>query len=362
MTKRVVNFNAGPATLPLAALERAQTELLDYDGTGMSILEHSHRGKDYEALHNHTIGLLRELLAVPDDYEVMFMQGGATAQFAYLPMNLLADGQTADYVLTGSWSKKALSEGKFFGQLNVAADTEQDGKFERIPAQSELKLDPNARYVHVTSNNTIMGTQYFTFPETGDVPLVADMSSDILWRPIDVSKFGLIYAGAQKNIGPAGITLVIARKSLIEGGNTNIPKVFRYGEVAKANSLLNTIPTFGVYLIRNVLELIRDKGGLAAMEKHNQDKAKVLYDAIDSSDFYRCPINKDDRSVMNPVFRLPSEDLEKKMVADAKEAGFVGIKGHRSVGGIRVSIYNAQTIEGVSAFADFMQKFATANG
>ena len=211
------------------------------------------------------------------------------------------------------------------------------------------------------SNDTIMGTQYMNFPDTGDVPLVADMSSDILWRPTDVSKFGMIYAGAQKNIGPAGITLVIARKDLIESGNTNIPKVFRYQEVAKANSLLNTIPTFGVYLIRNVLELIKDKGGLEAMEKHNREKAGLLYEAIDADDFYRCPVNEADRSLMNPVFRLPSEELEKKMVADAKDAGFVGIKGHRSVGGIRVSIYNAQTVEGVAKFTEFMKDFAAKN-
>lgn len=362
MAKNVVNFNAGPATLPRPALERAQAELLDFDGTGISILEHSHRGNDYEALHDHTISLLRKLLEIPDDYEVLFMQGGATAQFAFLPMNLLREGESADYVLTGSWAKKAVSEGKHYGTLRVAATTEDGGSFKRIPKQSELELDPKARYVHITTNNTIMGTQWHWLPETNGVPLVADMSSDILSTPIDVSKFSLIYAGAQKNIGPSGVTIVIAKKSFLEGANTNIAKVFQYAEVAKANSLLNTIPTFAIYLIRNVLEHIEKNGGIAGMKKHNEEKAALLYDAMDANPaYFSSPVATEDRSLMNPVLRLPNEDLEAKMIAEAKDAGFIGIKGHRSVGGLRVSMYNAMTREGVARFVDWMKAFAAAN-
>ncbi len=362
MSKNVVNFNAGPATLPRPALERAQSELLDFDGTGISVLEHSHRGKDYEALHDHTIALLRKLMGISDDYEVLFMQGGATGQFAFLPMNVLRPGESADYVLTGSWSKKAVSEGKHYGTLRVAATTEDGGSFKRIPEQEELDLDPKARYVHITTNNTIMGTQWHWLPETAGVPLVADMSSDILSTPIDVSKFDLIYAGAQKNIGPSGITIVIVKKSFLEGANTNMAKVFQYAEVAKANSLLNTIPTFAVYLIRNVLEYLDERGGVPAMEKHNREKAQLLYDAIDGNPaYFTCPVAKEDRSLMNPVFRLPNEELEAAMVTEAKDAGFIGIKGHRSVGGLRVSMYNAMTREGVASFVDWMKTFAESH-
>lgn len=362
MAKDVVNFNAGPAMLPRPALERARAELLDFDGTGISVLEHSHRGKEYEALHNHTISLLRKLLGISDDYEVLFMQGGATAQFALLPMNVLREGESADYVLTGSWSKKAVSEGKPYGQLRVAATTEENGSFKRIPGQKELDLDPKARYCHITTNNTIMGTQWHWLPDTEGVPLVADMSSDILSRPLDVSKFDLIYAGAQKNIGPSGIVIVIVKKSFLDGANTNLAKVFQYTELAKANSLLNTIPTFAVYLIRNVLEHIEQSGGLSAMAQHNQAKAARLYDAIDENPtYFSCPVAKEDRSLMNPVLRLPNADLEAKMVAAAQEAGFIGIKGHRSVGGLRVSMYNAMTQEGVARFVDWMKAFAAEN-
>ena len=362
MSKNVVNFNAGPATLPRPALERAQAEFLDFAGTGISVLEHSHRGKDYEALHDHTIDLLRKLMGIGDDHHVLFMQGGATAQFAFLPMNVLRPGESADYVLTGSWSKKAVSEGKPYGTMRVAATTEEDGSFKRIPKQDEIDLDPGARYVHITTNNTIMGTQWHWLPETGGLPLVADMSSDILSTPIDVSRFDLIYAGAQKNIGPAGITIVIVKKSFLEGANTNIAKVFQYTEIAKANSLLNTIPTFGVYLIRNVLEYLDERGGVPAMAEHNRTKAALLYDAIDENPaYFTCPVAREDRSRMNPVFRLPSEELEAKMIREAKDAGFIGIKGHRSVGGLRVSMYNAMTREGVERFVDWMKTFAASN-
>jgi phosphoserine aminotransferase len=364
MSNRVINFNAGPAGLPLEALERAQRELLDFEGTGMSILEHSHRGRDYERVHNEAISLLRELLAIPDDYYVLLMQGGASAQFAFVPMNLLPAGKSADYVLTGTWAKKAFAEAKLLGKVRKAADVEEaDGTCKRVPKPSELSLDPDAAYVHLCSNNTIMGTQFHAFPDTGSVPLFADMSSDILWKPLDVSKFGLIYAGAQKNIGPSGVTLVIARKSLVDAGREDIPKIFRYKEIAKENSLLNTAPTFSIYLMRNVLSIVKAQGGLAAMEKRNREKAALVYGLVDENpDFFRSAVEKESRSVMNPVFRLPSEALDAKMVEEAKKAGFVGIKGHRLVGGIRISQYNAVLPEQVAKFVDWARGFARQNG
>jgi phosphoserine aminotransferase len=363
MTKRVINFNAGPAGLPLAALEKAQRELLDFQGTGMSIIEHSHRGKDYEAVHDEAIALMKELLAIPADYEVLYLQGGASQQFAVVPMNLLPAGKSADYVLTGTWAEKAYQEAQLIGTVRVAATTEDNKQYRRVPKQSELQLDPNAAYVHMTSNNTIFGTQFHAFPDVGKVPLVCDMSSDILWRPTDVSKFGLIYAGAQKNIGPSGVVVVIVRKDLIEGGRKDIPKIFRYSTQAKEKSLYNTAPTFSIYLVRNVLQVVKEMGGLPAMEKQNLEKGRVLYDAIDSrSDFYKCPVEKDSRSVMNVVFRLPTEALEEQFVKDAKSAGMVGLKGHRSVGGIRVSQYNAVTLDQVKTLVSFMDAFAKKNG
>ncbi len=355
---RVKNFNAGPAALPLPALERAQRELLDFDHTGMSIMEHSHRGKAYEGVHNEAIALLRELLGVPDTHHVLLLQGGASQQFAMIPMNLLGQGQTADYVLTGAWSKKAIGEAKTVGATRIAMSTEADGKYRRVPKSSELKLDPSAAYLHLTSNETIDGVQFQDFPRTGAVPLVADMSSDLLWRPIDVSNFGLIYAGAQKNIGPSGLTLVIVRKDLVEKGRTDIPKIFRYSTHAAENSLYNTPPTFSIYLVRNVLDLVKKGGGLAAVERRNRDKGDLLYAAIDARpDFYRCPVERDSRSYMNVVFNLPTAELEAEFVASASKAGFVGLKGHRSVGGIRASIYNAVELEWVRALVDFMNHF-----
>lgn len=364
MSNRVINFNAGPAGLPLAALERAQKEFLDFEGTGMSIMEHSHRGKDYEKVHNEAIALLTDLLAIPADYQVLLMQGGASAQFALIPMNLLPAGKSADYVNTGTWAKKAFSEAKIVGKARLAGNVEEaDGTCKRIPKASELDWDANAAYAHICSNNTIMGTQFQEFPDTGAVPLICDMSSDILWKPIDVSKFGMIYAGAQKNIGPSGVTLVIAKKSLIEGGREDIPKIFRYKEHAKENSLLNTAPTFAIYMMRNVLQIVKEQGGLAAMEKRNREKGALIYGMIDENpDFFRGPVEKESRSFMNPVFRLPTEALEGKMVSDAQKAGFVGIKGHRSVGGIRISQYNAVTPDQVAKFVEFAKGFAKANG
>jgi phosphoserine aminotransferase len=359
---RVVNFNAGPAALPLSALELAKEELLDFEGTGMSILEHSHRAASYAKVHEETKSLLTELLGVPDTHQILFMQGGASAQFALVPMNLLA-GKSGDYVNTGTWSEKAFKEAKIVGQAREAGTGKVGEKFTRVPTQGDLQLADDAAYVHITTNNTIMGTQYHYVPETGGVPLIADMSSDILWKPVDVSKYGLIYAGAQKNIGPAGITIVIIRKDLLERVPTTLPNIFRYTTVAANDSLHNTIPVFPVYMVRNVLRWVKAQGGAKAMEARNREKAGVLYGAIEANpDFFRSPVEKDSRSFMNPVFRLPTEDLEKQFIAEAAKAGFVGIKGHRSVGGIRASIYNATELESVASFVSFMKDFASKNG
>jgi phosphoserine aminotransferase len=360
---RAHNFNAGPAGLPLAALERAQRELLDFEETGMSIMEHSHRGKAYEKVHFEAVSLIRELLGVPDSYHVLFLQGGASQQFAMVPMNLLGKDQSADYVITGAWSEKALKEASLLGKARVAATTAVDKKYARVPKASELDLDPSAAYVHLTSNNTIFGTQFHEYPDTGKAPLVADMSSDILWRKIDVSKFGLIYAGAQKNIGPSGVTLVILRKDLCEAGRTDIPTIFRYKTHADADSLYNTPPTFGIYLMRNVLAHLKEGGGLEAVEAANRKKGEVLYGALDElSSFYRAPVEKESRSLMNVVFRLPTEELEAKFVAEATKKQMVGLKGHRSVGGIRASTYNAVSLASIEALVQFMRDFAKQNG
>jgi len=360
---RVINFSAGPATLPLPALEYAHNEFLDHEGTGMSLIEHSHRGAAYAKVHEEAKALLRELLDVPESHAVLFMQGGATGQFALAPMNLRGEGQSADYINTGAWSDKAMAEALVTGKAREAGTGKADGKYTRVPKQSELELDPNAAYVHFTSNNTIMGTQFHEYPDSGDVPLVADMSSDILWRPIDVSKFGLIYAGAQKNLGPAGITILILREDLAERSPSTLPKILRYKTILGGDSLQNTIPTFPVYMVRNVLRWMRDLGGAPAMEQRNREKAGYIYTMIDENPtFFHCPVETDSRSMMNPVFRLPTEDLEKKFIADAAEAGMVGIKGHRSVGGIRTSIYNAMEPSDVQKFVDFAKAFAKANG
>jgi phosphoserine aminotransferase len=361
---RVINFNPGPAALPLSALERARDELLDFQGSGMSIMEHSHRGAVYEAVHNEAIALLRELLGVPDSHYVLFMQGGGHLQFAQVPMNFLPPGQTADYIITGHWSKVALEEAQNIGKVRVAATTEENKRFNRVPKPAEIKLDPAAAYVHLTSNNTLYGTQWHSFPDTGKVPLVADMSSDILWNKLDVSKFGLIYAGAQKNMGPSGVTAVLARKDLVDGGERkDVPKILRYSTFAKNNSLYNTPPTFGIYLMRNVLLWVKGIGGLEAMGRRNLEKGKILYDALDRmAAFYKAPVEKESRSYMNVVFRLPTEALDEKFVNEAKKAGMVGLKGHRSAGGIRASTYNAVSPEDVRTLVSFMDGFAKANG
>jgi phosphoserine aminotransferase len=361
---RAINFNAGPAGLPLPALERARDELIDYQGSGMSIMEHSHRGKEYEAVHDEAIALLTRLLGIPDSHQVLFLQGGASQQFAMLPMNFLPKGGSADYILTGTWSEKALDEAKLVGTPRVAGTSiGPDKRYTRIPRQAELELDPKAGYVHITSNNTIFGTQWHAFPEVGPVPLVADMSSDFLWRPTDVPRFASIYAGAQKNLGPSGVTVVVIRKDFMATGRKDIPKIFRYTTFAENNSLYNTPPTFAIYLMRNVLAWIDQQGGLVAMERRNNEKAEILYGALDRlSGFYRAPVEKAARSTMNIVFRLPTEELDDKFVAEAKKQRMVGLKGHRSAGGIRVSAYNAVSPENIRTLVSFMESFAKANG
>ena len=361
---RAINFNAGPAGLPLPALERARDEFVDFKGSGMSILEHSHRGKEYEGVHDEAIALLTRLLGIPETHQVLFLQGGASLQFAMVPMNFLPKDGSADYVLTGTWSEKALDEAKLVGTPRVAATTlNPDKRYTRIPRQAELQLDPKAAYVHITSNNTIFGTQWHAWPEVGTVPMVADMSSDFLWRPTDVSRFGLVYAGAQKNLGPSGVTVVVIRKDFMSRGRKDIPKILRYTTFAENNSLYNTPPTFGIYLMRNVLAWIEEQGGLVAMERRNNEKAQILYGALDRmSGFYRAPVEKAARSTMNIVFRLPSEELDERFVAEAKKQRMVGLKGHRSAGGIRVSAYNAVSPENIRTLVSFMESFAKANG
>jgi phosphoserine aminotransferase len=369
---RKINFNAGPAALPLPALERARDEFLDFAGSGMSVMEHSHRGKEYEAVHDEAIALVRELLGVPASYDVLLLQGGATALFAQIPMNLLEKGATAQYLVTGAWGEKALGEAKLVSAMSGASVAVQslgvgEGKeksYTRVPAPSGVKVDPGSAYLHITSNETIHGVEYNVdpsraFPATGTVPLIADMSSDFLWRPFDVTKFGLVYAGAQKNIGPSGVVVVVVSKELVEKGRKDIPKIFQFRTHAENKSLYNTPPTFGVYMVRNVLSWLKGQGGLAGMEKVNRKKAARLYGVIDgNAEFFRSPVERESRSVMNVVFRLPTPEHEERFIAEAKKRGMIGLKGHRSVGGIRVSIYNAVPYEWVETLATFMEAFA----
>jgi phosphoserine aminotransferase len=361
---RVINFNAGPTGLPLPALERARNELLEFGNSGMSIMEHSHRGKDYEAVHNETVTLLRELLNIPESHYILFMQGGAHLQFCTIPMNFMPAGRSADYVLTGHWSKVAYEEACALGKPRLACTTEVEKKFTRIPKPSELKISPEATYAHITTNNTIFGTQWKSLPDTGTVPLIADMSSDFLSKRFDVSKVALAYAGAQKNIGPAGVVVVLASKELVDKHERpDLPKTLKYSTYAKNNSLFNTPPTFAIYMVRNVLAWVKSVGGLTQIEKWNEEKGQILYGALDKmSGFYKAPVEKESRSLMNVVFRLPSEALEEKFVAEAKKANMVGLKGHRSVGGIRASTYNAVSVENVKTLVSFMESFAKANG
>ncbi len=356
---RVINFSPGPATLPLSVLEEIRDELVDYRGSGISMLEHSHRGKEYTAVHEETTALLRELLAVPESHDILYMQGGASGQFAFVPMNFL-QGKTADYVDTGAWSKRAFAAAESYGTPRWAGRGTEGNTYVRVPPS--LDLSPDARYVHITSNATITGVQFQSFPETS-APLVADMSSDILWRPIDVSRFGLIYAGAQKNLGPAGVTVVIIRKEWMEQGAKDLPQFFRYDFISSKSSTHNTPPTFPIYVVGKVLKWVKANGGAAGMEQRNRQKAQALYGLIDSHpDFFRCPVEKGSRSCMNVVFRLPTEELEAQLVQVAAAEGMVNIKGHRSVGGIRVSLYNAvepaHVEKLVALMADFASKYA----
>ena len=359
---RAYNFFAGPAVLPLPALERAQKELVDWAGTGTSVLETSHRSKEYEAVHNEAIALIKDFLGLDEHFHVLFLQGGATLQFAMLPMNLLGKDQSADYIHTGHWAKKAMADAKFFGTVKVAYDG-SPAKFTHIPTQAELTLDPAARYVHVTSNNTIEGTQYHTFPNAGKVPLACDMSSDFLWRAFDPKPFGLIYAGAQKNLGPAGVTVVIIRDDVLAACKAENPTLLKYATHAENNSLYNTPPCFAIYMVRNVLAYMKELGGLARIEQLNRKKAGMIYETIDARpDFFRAPVEKASRSMMNIVFRLPSEELEAKFVAEGKTRRMLGLKGHRSVGGIRISTYNSCPLEAVEGVVALMRDFAKANG
>ena len=362
MTERVYNFYPGPATLPLEVLEEAQKELLNFHNTGMSVLEISHRGKDYEEVHNETENLFKELLNAPDDYRVLFMGGGASTQFALVALNYLTQGTEADYIVTGSFAQKAQEEAARIGKVNIAATTKETN-FDRLPDKDGIKLSKAPVYIHMTSNNTIYGTQWQDMPVFEGVPLIADMSSDILSRPFDVSKFGLIYAGAQKNLGPAGVTVVLISPEMLAKANKELPVIFQYGTFAKNNSLYNTPPAFAVYLINLVLKWIKRNGGLNAMAERNREKAGYIYDVIDNSDgFYRGHARKESRSLMNVTFRLPNEELESAFVGEAKKASLIGIKGHRSVGGMRASIYNAMPQEGCKLLAELMKDFAKKNG
>ena len=355
---KVYNFNAGPAMLPTAVMERAQKEFCNYNGTGCGILEQSHRAAPFQAVLDSANQNIRDVFGVSDDYDIVYIQGGASMQFAMVPMNLMQGA--ADYVDTGTWSSKAMKEAKGFGEVRVAASSKET-KYDHIPDFSEWKLSDDASYVHITSNNTIYGTQYRTFPKT-KAPLIADMSSDIMSRRLNVSDFGMIYAGAQKNLGPSGLALVIIRKDLVSRTPATVPTMLRYATYTENNSLFNTPPTFGIYMIKLVTDWMKEVGGLEVIEKWNNAKAALLYEVIDASNgYFRTPVKKESRSFMNVVFRLPTEELEAKFLKVVSENGMIGLKGHRSVGGLRASIYNAMPIEGVQKLVDLMENFRKNN-
>ncbi len=358
---KVFNFSAGPAVLPQEVLERARDEMLDWHGCGTSVMEMSHRGKEFMAIAAQAEQDLREILAIPTNYKVLFLQGGATLQFAAIPMNLLRGRQKADYIHTGEWAKKAIDEGKKYCRVNIAASSE-DAKFTYAPAQERWRLDPEAAYVHYTANETIGGVEFHWIPDTGNVPLVCDMSSTILSRPIDVSRFGMIYAGAQKNIGPAGLTIVIVRADLLGHTLPGTPSMLDYKVQADHGSMFNTPPTFAVYVAGLVFQWLKRRGGLKAMEQYNIEKAQVLYDLLDSSRFYRSPVTSRDRSRMNVPFTLPDEVFDEAFLKQAKSKQLLQLKGHRSVGGMRASIYNAMPLEGVQVLASFMREFEAEHG
>ncbi len=363
MSERIFNFSAGPAVLPEPVLKQAQTDLFALPGVGMSVLEISHRSATFEQIIKEAEADLRQLLKIPENYQVLFLQGGASLQFTMVPMNLLPKGQSADYILTGSWGQSALKEAKKLGTVREAAST-ADTNFNRLPRLDELKLDPNAAYLHFTSNETIFGVEFQEEPQAGAAPLICDMSSDFLSRPIDVTRYGLIYAGAQKNAGPAGVTIVIIRQDLIERVPEGLPAMLDFRNMAKNGSLYNTPPCFSIYLSGLVIKWVLNQiGGLDKIYAMNREKAKILYDAIDASDgYYRGHAEKDCRSLMNVTLRLPSEELEKKFVKESTAAGLDGLKGHRSVGGLRASIYNAFPKEGVVKLVEFMKEFQKNNG
>jgi phosphoserine aminotransferase len=358
---RIFNFSAGPAVLPEPVLREAAAEMLDWHGSGMSVMEMSHRGKEFIGIADKAQSDLRALLAIPNNYKVLFLQGGAIAENAIIPMNLLKEKSAADYVNTGEWSKKSIKEARKYCAVNVAA-TAEDKNFTYVPPQESWKLSKGAAYVHVCTNETIGGVEYHWTPDTGDVPLVADMSSHILSRAIDISRFGVIYGGAQKNVGPAGLTLVIVRDDLLDQALPITPSAFNWKEQAEADSMVNTPATYAIYIAGLVFEWLKGQGGVPAIEKQNIAKAALLYDFLDRSDFYSNPVRKEDRSRMNVPFRLRDESLDEAFLKGAKERGMVQLKGHRAVGGMRASIYNAMPVEGVRALVEYMGEFEKRHG
>ena len=358
---RVFNFSAGPAALPESVLRTAADEMLDWHGSGMSVMEMSHRGKEFIAIHAEAEALLRELMDIPANYKVLFMQGGAIGENAIVPLNLMGSKTSADYINTGEWSKKSIKEARRYCKVNVAA-TAEASNFTQVPPRETWQLDPDAAYVHICSNETIGGVEYHFTPDTGAVPLVADMSSNILSRPVDVAKYGLIYGGAQKNIGPAGLTIVIVRDELLGHAHPLCPSAFNYKEQADNDSMLNTPPTYAIYIAGLVFNWIKQRGGLVAMAAHNRSKAALLYDYLDQSRFFSSPVKRADRSLMNLPFKLKNEALDEAFLKGAQARGMVQLKGHRSVGGMRASIYNAMPIEGVQALVAYMQEFEAQHG
>ena len=362
MTHRVFNFNAGPSTIPLDVLEKAQAEFLDYHGTGMSIMESSHRSPEYDEVNEQAIALVHELFGIGDDYHVIFMTGGASQQFFQIPMNFLAAGGTGAYIDTGTWSTKAITEAGIVGKAHVAF-AGKDVEYKHIPTDDELDIPADAKYVHVTTNNTIKGTQFHREVDSKGLPLIADMSSEIGSMPRDFTKYSMFYAGAQKNLGPSGVTLVCMRDEMLSKSNAELPTLLNYQTQAGKKSLYNTPPSFSVYMLRLVLDWVKSNGGIEGVGKLNAAKKDLVYGMIDNNpDYYRGAVEKDARSWMNLCFRLPTEDLEKKFIAESKEAGLVGLKGHRSVGGCRASMYNAMSLEGAQAVAKFMTEFMANNG
>lgn len=356
---RVYNFSAGPAALPEEVLQRAADEMLEYGDSGQSVMEMSHRSKEYQAIIDSAESLLREIMSIPDNYKVLFLQGGASSQFAMIPLNLMTTGK-ADFIVTGQWANKAYQEASRYGDCKIVASS-KDKTFSYIPEIDNSEFRPDASYVHICQNNTIYGTRFSDIPETGNVPLIADMSSCILSEPVDVSKYAVIYAGAQKNMGPAGLTVVIIREDLIGNARETTPTMFNYQIHADNGSMYNTPPTYGIYILKLVLEWVKSKGGLSAMKEYNEKKAAVLYDFLDSSALFNATVQGKDRSLMNVPFVTGNEELDAKFVSEAKKAGFINLKGHRSVGGMRASIYNAMSMEGVEKLVAFMKKFEAEN-